>query len=616
MSKKRNDLSKIALGNPNYQNLKDLNYKDAKVLAERLREQIIDAVFSNGGHLSSNLGSVELTMSLLRNFDPSKDDIIFDVGHQSYTYKILTGRDISKIRLYDGVAPFLDRDESVFDKVSTGHSSSSVSIAYGMEKAKRNAGNNDSKTIAVIGDGALESGLSFEALNCIGDDKSSNLIVVLNDNGMSISKATGALSKWSNHVRNSMFYGKGAEFFYEVLGKHVATRWFYLFAKFIKDSMKRLLVGLNMFENLGFYYIGPVDGNDLKKVDSAFKRAMLSKSGPVLIHLLTKKGKGYEQAENDPEGKWHGVIPLNETCSEKSYSDVLADCLDSVLFADADAFVVDPAMVYGSHLQKLFKKFPERTFDVGIAEEHAVTFSGGLALKGGHPIIIEYSTFLQRAFDELIEDMARQHCGGLCIVERCGLAGGDGASHHGIYDVAMVNAIPNSSVYMPCNERQLSDFIESFDFGKKELTFLRIPRGKVCIDDLQFSKPLYEQIEIKSIGSETLLLAVGPMGKDLLIDFKDKIDIGMLYNMLPGKDACSKLLNYKKVFIYDPYGIESGTSQKLSSCLFESGFKGQFQAFTLPNKFITFGQNNILLEKLQMDKLSVKNKIEALISND
>lgn len=609
--------SKEALAHPSYNNVKDLTYKDARELASNLRKEIIKAVSTNGGHLSSNLGSVELTISLLRNFSALDDDIIFDTGHQSYSYKILTGRDINKIRLDHGTAPFLDKDESKFDKVSTGHSSSSLSLAYGMEVSKRNKGLKN-KTVVVIGDGAMESGLAYEALDNIGCDPKSRLIVVLNDNGMSIQKARGALANWSNKVRTSMFYGRGAEWFYEAFGKSKLTRWFYLFFRSIKDSFKRLLVGQNIFENLGFHYIGPVDGNDVKKIDLAFRRALLDKQGPVLIHLLTKKGKGYKPAEEDQKGSWHGVGPFDYLSAKSenkdevpTYSKILSLSLMERMEKDQKAFIVDPAMVIGSNLNDVFKKYPERTFDVGIAEEHAASFSGGIGLKGGHPILVIYSTFMQRAYDELAEDVARQKSSVLVVVERAGLAGGDGASHHGIYDVAMVRSLPSVRVFMPFCRGQFESFLKEFDFTSDGPTFLRIPKTS-CLDEKEWDFDLNKGVLIKRSGFSRLVLGIGPLGLQLVKGFNGA-DIGMISDLLPSKDLCLNLKDYKEIYLYDPYGIEEGTGSSLEKSLREVGYCGKFIPFCLPKKFITFGTNKNILKELGMDVESVKKKIQAEI---
>lgn len=608
-------LSKQALASPSYLNVKDLTYKDAKKLASNLREEIIKAVSNNGGHLSSNLGSVEFTISLLRTFDAWKDDILFDTGHQSYTYKILTGRDIRKIRLDHGTAPFLDKKESEFDKVSTGHSSSSLSMAYGMEISKR-INKIESRTVVVIGDGALESGIAYEAMDNIGADKKSRLILVMNDNGMSIQKARGALANWSNKARTSLFYGRGAEWFYEAFGRHRPTRWFYLFFKAVKDSIKRLLVGQNLFENLGFHYVGPVDGNDIRKVDLAFRRALLDKQGPVLIHLVTKKGKGYKPAEEDQKGNWHGVGPFDYLTAESekkeegpSYSKVLSQSVMKRMGEDEKTVVVDPAMVKGSNLDEVFKKYPDRTFDVGIAEEHAASFCGGVGLKGSHPILVIYSTFMQRAYDEIMEDIARQESSVLVLVERAGLAGGDGSSHHGIYDVAMVKSIPNCRVFMPFCKEQLEDIIERYSFCFKGPTFVRISKAE-CVEEKEWAFDLTKGIEIKEKGSGALALGIGPLGLKLLKGLSDvHIDTGMLADVLPGMDIRKRIAGYRQIYLYDPYGIEDGTASSLRDGFIDMGFKGKFVPFSLPKDFITFGTNGTILKDLGLDVESVKEKI-------
>lgn len=619
--KERKEQSRKALKSPSFDNLKFLNDKDGRQLAQSIRNQIIDAVSHNGGHLSSNLGSVELTISLLKAFDAKVDDIIFDTGHQAYAYKILTGRDIDKIRLDDGVSPFMDRMESEFDKVSTGHCSSSLSLAYGLEVAKRND-NKESYTIVVIGDGAMESGIAYEALNNIGADKLSRMIIIYNDNGMSIQQARGALAKWSTKVRTSSFYGKTAEHFYSLFATHKATRWIYYCLKKIKDFFKRSLLGMNIFENLGFSYIGPVDGNNLKKVDSALNRAKFNKHGPIIVHLLTRKGLGYTPAELDKEGSYHGVSPLkvngkeslmNQKNDDLSFSKSIQTSLAKVIEEDEKTVLIDPAMVVGSNLADVFKQYPSRCYDVGIAEEHAMAFAGGISLKGGHPIVIEYSTFLQRAFDEMIEDVSRQRTPVLCIVDKCGLAGGDGESHHGIYDVCLGMAIPNTRIYMPYASRQVEEFLDSYDFTTPCLTMLRVPRGDGVNISSQFERNALEGLILADKkNSDKLYLGVGPLGYKLLENLDKKIDCGMVTDLLINFDI-DQLLGYKKIFFYDVYGVETGTCNILKAKLLDKGFKGEFISYCLKGKFYTFGSNETILSKEGLDIESVENDILRLI---
>lgn len=617
--KQRRTASAAALAHPSFRNVKDLTYADAKVLCERLRTQVIDAVKKNGGHLSGNLGAVELTVSVLRNFDPERDDLLFDTGHQAYAYKILTGRDVSKIRQKGGVAPFLDREESPCDKASTGHAGSSISLAYGMEKAKEAQGISSSRTVAIVGDGALETGLAYEALDNLGSDESSRLVVVVNDNGMSIQKARGALAKWSAKVRTSLFYGKGAETFYTLFGKRVLTRWFYLLGRRVKNFAKRLLIGQNVFENLGFAYVGPVDGNDVKKVDLAFKRASLHRGGPVVVHLLTQKGKGFPPAEEDLQGAWHGVGPFDECAPEalakpakKTYSDYLNELLERKMASDAKVVLIDPAMVFGSKLDAVFGKRPDRCYDVGIAEEHAVAFAGGLALRGAHPVVVIYSTFLQRAYDEIAQEVARQKTAPLFLVERAGLAGGDGGSHHGIYDVAMVKSIPGCRVFMPFEKKGLEGFVESYDFLKGGPAFLRIPK-EACLESSVLSFPLTRGLGILRRGSKRLVLAVGPRGLRLVerIVEETAFDGGMLFDLLPSDEALLPLLPYESIDFYDPYGVRSGTADGISRFLSSKGWCGAYRAHALPDAFLPWGDNGEILIDLGLDVGSTFAKIAA-----
>ena len=414
-----------------------LNYDELNALSKDITDYIVDVTAKNGGHLSSNLGVVDATIALCRTFDFSKDKIIFDVGHQCYAYKILTGRSLERLRQKDGVCGFQRMDESPFDHFEAGHSSTSIAVANGMAVA-RDLNGEKYDVIAFIGDSSIANGLAFEALNDVAMQKH-KVIIVLNDNDMSISYPVGGLSRLFRKYGTSSFYTKSKTFFRKILCWNGFGRWLYKIGGNFKNWIKIHVLRTNLFDNLGYALIGPVDGHDLKALEKAFAKAKkLNKS--VVVHIKTVKGKGYEFAEDDKTGDWHGVGPFDKETGKslkpetltwpELYSNLL---LESMKNNDKLVAIV-PGTGVGSYIDKIHKEFPKRTIDVGIAEEYAVTMSGGLSASGYHPVVSIYSTFLQRAYDEISHDVARPGLNATLLIDRAGLVGNDGTSHQGIYD--------------------------------------------------------------------------------------------------------------------------------------------------------------------------------------
>ena len=442
------DLSKIK--NPEF--LKDMSYQELDVLSEDIRQYIIDITSKNGGHLSVNLGTVEATISLCRNFDFRKDKIIFDVGHQCYTYKLLTGRDLTTLRKKDGVSGFQKMSESPYDHFEAGHSSTSISAAHGMAIA-RELEKKHFDIVAFIGDSAIQNGLAFEALNNLAQSHH-KVIIVLNDNDMSISKPVGGLSKVFRKFSASSFYTKSKNFSRRIFAATRFGKWLWLRFTKIKNWFKRKLINLTIFENLGFEYIGLVDGHYIRSIDKALKRAKKSQKS-VVLHLKTIKGKGYKYAEEDVSGDWHGVSKFNVETGEfiaenavVSWSEQYKCLLRNEMKLDKKIVTIVPATGHGSSLDSLFEIYPNRMIDVGIAEEHAFTVSGGLASQGFHPVVSIYSTFLQRSYDELSHDVARMNFNMTILIDRAGLVGSDGETHQGVYDEAFLYTIPNVTIAM------------------------------------------------------------------------------------------------------------------------------------------------------------------------
>ncbi|MGC4376500.1 1-deoxy-D-xylulose-5-phosphate synthase [Fictibacillus sp. Mic-4] len=492
----------------NPQFLKTYSNEQLTMLAKAIRDFLIEKLSMTGGHLGPNLGVVELTLALHKEFDSPKDKIIWDVGHQSYVHKILTGRadQFDTLRQFKGLCGFPKRIESEHDVWETGHSSTSLSAAMGMAIARDLKGTDD-KIIAVIGDGALTGGMALEALNHIGHEQK-DLIVVLNDNEMSIAPNVGALHNVLGRLRTARKYNKAKEELESLVrkipafgGKLAST------AERVKDSLKYLLVSGMFFEELGFTYLGPVNGHDFEALEDNLKYAKKTK-GPVLVHVLTKKGKGYAPAEMDATGNWHGVgqykIESGESIKPEkqtgpSYSKVVSDTLQKISRNDDRIVVITPAMTVGSKLVDYGKEFPDRLIDVGIAEQHATTLAAGLATQNMKPVLSIYSTFLQRGYDQLVHDVARQNLNVVFAVDRAGLVGADGETHQGVFDIAFMRNLPNMVIMMGKDENELQHMVYTAIQYNNGPIAVRLPRGNGS------GVPMDEEFETIPIGSWEVL---------------------------------------------------------------------------------------------------------------
>ncbi len=458
----------LEIENPKF--LKDLSIKELKILCQEIREFIIENVSESGGHLSSNLGDVELIVGMLYVFDDPNDKFIFDVGHQTYTYKILTGRakDFVNLRKKDGLSGFINYDESKYDVWESGHSSTSISAMSGFLIAKNN-GENINNVVTLIGDASISNGEAFEGLNFISTFKDNHPIIILNDNGMSISKLVGGTSKTFEALRRSKVY-HGFKAVLNTIFPEFITKRFHRF----KRGFKAFFQHDNYFEDLNLDYFGPYNGNDLKSVIKTFKRAKDEK-GPVILHFETIKGKGYKYAEEDEVGSYHGISPFDiksGECkkvwkeNEHSYSDAVAKKILE-LKNDKKIVCITPAMIVGSRLKKLKEKYPNSVYDVGIAEEHAASMCAALALNNQKPILFMYSTFAQRAYDQILNDISRRKLDVLICIDRAGFVSGDGSTHQGIYDVAMFNSMPNMVIAEGKNLEEtcaLLDYLSHINF--------------------------------------------------------------------------------------------------------------------------------------------------------
>lgn len=495
--------------------LKELSIKEKEQLAEELRNKILDVVSKNGGHLASNLGVVELTIALYSVLNLPKDKVIWDVGHQSYVHKLLTGRkdNFSSLRKMNGIAGFTRTDESIYDTFNTGHSSTSISLALGMARARDILGTNE-KIVAVIGDGALTSGMAMEALNDAGISKN-NLLVILNDNGMSISPNTGGMSRFLSKLRTKKGYiesnNKIRNFVIKVplIGKVL-----YKAATRVKNGIKGLFISNMYFESIGFKYLGPVDGHDIESLEKIFKRA-INMDGPILVHVITKKGKGYKYAEDNPN-KYHSVSPFEldkgmENKNKYDYSRIMGEELLKLAKKDKKIVAITAAMEEGTGLNEFCCRYPDRFFDVEIAEQHALTMAAGMAKAGLKPVIPIYSSFLQRGYDQLVHDIALQNLPVVICVDRAGIVGNDGETHQGLLDLSYLNTIPNMNVMAPKDFEELRNMIDfAIDFDKP--IAIRYPRGSES--SYKFSKHnkiVYGKSELLRKGENITIVAIGKM---------------------------------------------------------------------------------------------------------
>ncbi len=497
--------------------IKKLKWDELEVLAAEIREFLVDKVSKTGGHLASNLGVVELTMALHLAYSLPKDKIIWDVGHQAYTHKILTGRKegFDNLRQFGGMSGFPKRGESKCDSFDTGHSTTSISAGLGYVKAREILDENY-KVVSVIGDGSLTGGMAYEALNNAASLKS-NYIIILNDNNMSISENVGGMSTYLDSIRTTEFYNELKKGIVNSLNKvpFVGENMVQGIRK-TKNSLKRFLVPGMLFEDMGITYLGPVDGHDLKTLYRTLKEAQRMDEA-VLIHVLTKKGKGYAPAEENPS-KYHGISPFDKETGEvlseskkDSYTDVFSQIMCDLGEKEPKLVAMTAAMKDGTGLSEFQEKYPERFFDVGIAEEHAVTFAAGLAAAGTKPVVALYSAFLQRSYDQIVHDVCMQKLPVIFAIDRAGLVGNDGETHQGVYDIAFLNHIPNMTLVSPKNRWEFADMME-YAINHEGPIAIRYPRGNVYEGLEEYKAPIeYGKSEVIYEESDIAILAVGHM---------------------------------------------------------------------------------------------------------
>ncbi|MFO1182207.1 1-deoxy-D-xylulose-5-phosphate synthase [Ottowia sp.] len=609
--------------------LRRLSRVQLKALADELRECVLTNVARTGGHLSSNLGTVELTIALHAVFDTPHDRLVWDVGHQTYPHKILTGRRerMPTLRQLGGMSGFPRRDESEYDAFGTAHSSTSISAALGMALAARQKGE-DRKAVAIIGDGAMTAGMAFEALNNAGVERDARLLVILNDNDMSISPPVGALNRYLAQLMSGRFYAAARHVGRQVLGNVPPL---FELAKKLEQQAKGMVVPATLFETFGFNYIGPIDGHDLDSLIPTLeniRELMDTQAGPQFLHVVTKKGQGYKLAEADPvayhgPGKFDpavGLVPP-ATPARQTFTQVFGQWLCDMAAHDKRLVGITPAMREGSGLVEFQRRFPKRYYDVGIAEQHAVTFAAGLACEGLKPVVAIYSTFLQRGYDQLIHDVAIQKLPVVFALDRAGLVGADGATHAGNYDIAYLRCIPNVSLACPADERECRQLLSSA-FEQDHPVAVRYPRGAgvgvaplADLAGLPFGKG-----ELRRQGARVAVLAFGTLLYPAL-QAAERLGATVL-NMRWVKPLDTELLlqvaaSHEALVTVEEGAIMGGAGSAVAEALAAAGVVRPLLQLGLPDTFIEHGDPARLLALEGLDaagiERSVRRRFGALV---
>ena len=598
--------------------LRRLPRTQLKGLADELRECVLQNVAKTGGHLSSNLGTVELTIALHYVFNTPQDRLVWDVGHQTYPHKILTGRRerMPTLRQLGGISGFPRRDESEYDTFGTAHSSTSISAALGMALAARQKGE-DRKAVAIIGDGAMTAGMAFEALNNAGVERDARLLVVLNDNDMSISPPVGALNRYLAQLMSGGFYAAAKNVGRTVLGPVPPL---FELAKRIEQGAKGMVVPATLFDKFGFNYIGPIDGHDLDSLIPTLENIrdrMAKQEGPQFLHVVTRKGQGYKLAEADPvayhgPGKFDPAVGLVKpaTPPKPTFTQVFGQWLCDMAEHDQRLVGITPAMREGSGMVEFHKRFPDRYYDVGIAEQHAVTFAAGLACEGLKPVVAIYSTFLQRAYDQLIHDVAIQKLPMVLALDRAGLVGADGATHAGNYDIAYLRCIPNVSVACPADERECRQLL-STAFAQDHAVAVRYPRGAgVGAEPLQDLSALpFGKGEVRRQGQRIAILAFGPLLYPAL-QAAERLGATVV-NMRWAKPLDTELLlqvaaGHEALVTLEEGAVMGGAGSAVAEALAAAGVVKPLLQLGLPDEFIEHGDPARLLSLQGLDAAGIE----------
>jgi len=592
--------------------LRKLDRGQLNQLADELRAFVIESVSKTGGHLSSNLGTVELTIALHYVFNTPEDRIVWDVGHQSYAHKILTGRreGMARLRMLGGISGFPSRDESSYDTFGTAHSSTSISAALGMAIAARQKGESR-RAIAVIGDGAMSAGMAYEAMNNAGVSDT-DLLVILNDNDMSISPAVGGMNRYLARLVSGRAYVAARQAAEKILS---GIPQLGKLAKKVEVHAKGMIVPSTLFEQFGFNYIGPIDGHDLDSLVPTLKNIRGLK-GPQFLHIVTRKGQGYKLAEADPV-LYHGVskfepaagIGTGRTGSKPSFTQVFGDWLCEVAAQDERVVGITPAMREGSGLVRFAQEFPQRYFDVGIAEQHAVTFAAGLACEGMKPVVAIYSTFLQRAYDQFIHDVQIQNLPVLFALDRAGLVGADGATHHGAFDLSYLRCIPNITVMAPADENECYQML-STGLALDTPAAVRYPRGPgmgVPVEKTTQTLPV-GKAQLRREGRRVAILAFGPL-LGVALDAAEELDASVV-NMrfvkpLDQEMAAAMARKHDLLVTLEDNVVEGGAGSAVAESLAAHGIAAQILHLGLPDRFIHHGDQSQLLASAGLDRAGV-----------
>ena len=610
---KENDIKKVAPENWN-------------LLAEEIRQFLIHKISVTGGHLGSNLGAVELTMALHLSLNLPEDKIVWDVGHQSYTHKILTGRKagFENLRKYGGMSGFPKRKESDCDCFDTGHSSTSISAGLGLVKA-RDIMHQDHTVVSVIGDGSLPGGMAYEALNNAARMKS-NFIIVLNDNNMSISENVGGVSKYLNNIRTADKYLDLKEGIYNSLKETRIGDPIVESIRRAKSSVKQLVIPGMFFEDMGITYLGPVDGHNIPAMLKVFKEAKRVKSA-VLVHVITHKGKGFIPAERHP-ARFHGAEPFDietglplKQKTKSNYTDVFSTVMCKQGDRNDKIVAITAAMPDGTGLKRFHNMYPDRFFDVGIAEEHAVTFAAGLAAGGLQPVVAIYSSFLQRAYDQILHDVCIQNLPVVFAIDRAGLVGSDGETHQGIFDLSYLSSIPNMHIMAPKNKWELSDMLK-FAIDFQGPIALRYPRGEAFDGLREHREPI-----ILGMGEwiyhekDIVLVAVGSMVKTALA-VREALQLKgyacSIINARFVKPIDTEILNeavkdHSLIVTMEENVASGGFGEKVREYLDESGYQGSLLTISIPDEYVEHGNVDILREEVGIDAYSIQRRIEEVL---
>ncbi len=623
--KEKNDAVNLLDKIKSPEDIRKLTLAELQSLADEIRSFLLERVSTTGGHLASNLGVVELTLALHSVFNTPYDKIIWDVGHQSYVHKIITGRkdQFGTLRQFNGLSGFPKGTESEYDSFNTGHSSTSISAALGYAKA-RDMMHEDYAVAAVIGDGALTGGMAFEALNDAGRSPN-NLIIILNDNGMSISKNVGGFSRYLSKIRTQPIYYKAKEDFDIFLNKLPGGTKAAKALKRAKGTIKYIVMPGMLFEEIGLKYLGPIDGHDIGELTKVLSNAKGMK-GPVLIHVLTQKGKGYQFAESKPQD-FHGISPFEVETGEvkvnngPTYSDVFGEKITALAAADPKLAAITAAMPLGTGLDKFSKKYPHRFFDVGIAEQHAVTFAAGLAKTGIKPVVAVYSTFLQRSYDQILHDVALQKLHVIFAIDRAGLVGDDGETHQGLYDLSYLSHIPNLTIMAPADYSEFNGMLDYCVLQHDGPIAIRYPRGTG-------KEMLTQPVPVKygkgvrlTTGNDITIVAVGKMvetalqAAELLLgkDISAEVINARFIKPLDSKLILDSASKTRAVAVIEDNCIRGGFGSSVLELLNENGYMLKTKLFGFPDMPIPHGSRDILFKEFGLDADSIAHEIIKLL---